>query len=397
MNSDLVEGSAQVKMRHIIWLIVIATMITPFVSGQAGDSAGPCYVAPGGDDLNTCSTVGDACATINSALSKVDCSGTIFVGTGTYQGTGNDPVVSISRSIALSGGWDAGFTAQNGTSTIDGQDARRGLVVSSGITAFVQRFTVLRGQGDGAAGIVNDGNLTLFECTIKDNTDIGDWTSEGGGIRNGSNGTLSLFNSTVHNNQSSSGAGLFNAWGTVVITNSTISGNTARGTGGGINNLGGTIYLNNATVTNNIDNDISKEPVAGGIHNEAGGTVELRNSLLAQNNNGGPDCNGTFSSAGFNLVGNTAQCNFLMTTGDRLDNHPRSGALGDNGGPTFTHALQFGSPAINHGDPGGCKNYQGSPLNSDQRGFSRVQRCDIGAFEYQTTLNEVYLPALMKE
>jgi hypothetical protein len=354
-------------------------------------------VAPGGVDSNTCTSVGTACATINGALAKVDCSGTIFVGTGTYLGTGNDPVVTITRSIALSGGWDAGFTNQNGTSTIDGEDARRGLVVGSGITAFVQRFTISRGQGDGAAGISNGGNLTLFECTIKDNVDIGDWTSEGGGIRNGSNGTLSLFNSTVNNNQSSSGAGLFNAWGNVVITNSTISGNTARGTGGGINNLGGTIYLNNATITNNLDNELSKERVAGGIHNEAGGTVELKNSLLAQNNKGGPDCNGTISSSGFNLMGNISQCNFVPTTGDRLDNHPRLGPLGDNGGLTTTHALQFGSPAINHGNPGGCQNHQGSPLNSDQRGFLRVQRCDIGAFEYQTPLNEVYLPALMND
>jgi hypothetical protein len=386
-----------VKTRHVIGIFLTAIIFIPLASGQAGSTAGPCYVAPGGNDGGTCTSVGTACATINGALAKVDCSGTIFVGTGTYQGTGNDPVVSITRSIALSGGWDAGFANQNGTSTIDGEDARQGLSLGSGITAFVQRFTISRGQGDSAAGISNDGNLTLFECTIKDNVDIGDWTSEGGGIRNGLNGTLSLFNSTVYNNQSSSGAGLFNAWGTVVITNSTISGNTARGTGGGINNLGGTVYLNNATVTNNIDNDLSKIPVAGGIHNEAGGIVELKNSLLAQNNNGGPDCNGTLKSAGFNLVGNTNQCNFVPAAGDRLDISPRLGALGDNGGSTTTHALQFGSPAINHGHPGGCRNHQGSPLNSDQRGFLRVQRCDIGAFEYQTILNEVYLPALMQE
>ena len=136
---------------------------------------------------------------------------------------------------------------------------------------------------------------------------------------------------------------------------------------------------------------------AGGIHNEAGGTIELRNSLLAQNNNGGPDCNGTFKSAGFNLVGNVSQCSFTPSTGVRLDNSPRLSPLADNGGLTATHALQFGSPAINRGDPGGCKNHQGSPLNNDQRGLSRIQRCDIGAFEYQTPINEVYLPALMKE
>jgi hypothetical protein len=341
--------------------------------------------------------VGEACATINGALAKADCSSTIYVASGTYLGTGSDPVVSISKSIALSGSWDGTFTSQSGTSIIDGENARRGLSVSNGITAFVERFTISHGQGDGAAGVSNNGTLTLNGCTIKENIDIGNATSEGGGIRNGSTGTLFLFSSTVNDNQSSSGAGLFNAWGNVVITNSTLSGNSARGTGGGINNLGGKVYLNNATITNNVDNVNSQVPVAGGIHNEAGGTIELRNSLLAQNNNGGPDCNGTFKSAGFNLVGNVSQCSFTPSTGIRLDNSPRLSPLADNGGLTATHALQFGSPAINRGDPGGCKNHQGSPLNSDQRGFLRVQRCDIGAFEYQTPLNEVYLPALMKE
>ena len=304
--------------------------------------------------------------------------------------------MSITRSIALSGGWDASFSTQGGTSTIDGEEARRGLVIETNVTAFVQRFTISRGEGDGAAGISNEGNLTLVESTISNNTDIGDETSEGGGIHNGTSATLTLRNSTVSDNQSSSGAGLFNAWGTVVITNSTISGNSARGTGGGINNLGGTVYANNATITNNTDNQLSKEPVAGGIHNEAGGTVVLKNSIVAQNNNGGPDCNGTINSSGLNLIGDTSRCTFVSTIGDRVDIDPRLSALEDNGGPTSTHALQFGSPAINRGNPAGCQNQQGSQLNNDQRGYLRVQRCDIGAFEFQTFLHEIYLPAAMK-
>ena len=173
------------KNRHVIWLFAFVIVMTPLATGQAGSTAGPCYVAPGGDDVNTCSSVGTACATINGALAETSCSGTVFVAIGTYLGTGSEAVVSITRSIALSGGWDAGFTTQSGTSTIDGEDARRGLVIGSGVTAFVERFTISRGEGDGAAGISNEGNLTLFECTISNNMDIGDATSEGGGIRNG--------------------------------------------------------------------------------------------------------------------------------------------------------------------------------------------------------------------
>ena len=56
------------------------------------------------------------------------------------------------------------------------------------------------------------------------------------------------------------------------------------------------------------------------------------------------------------------------------------GPLQNNGGPTFTHALLSGSPAINAGDP----NFVPPPL-SDQRGsgYPRVVggRIDVGSFE----------------
>ena len=58
------------------------------------------------------------------------------------------------------------------------------------------------------------------------------------------------------------------------------------------------------------------------------------------------------------------------------------GPLQDNGGPTLTHALLPGSPAINTGDP----NFTPPPIY-DQRGspFVRVfnGRIDIGSFEVQ--------------
>jgi len=51
--------------------------------------------------------------------------------------------------------------------------------------------------------------------------------------------------------------------------------------------------------------------------------------------------------------------------------------LHDNGGPTFTHALAPGSPAIASGDDNSCPAV-------NQRGISRPHRlaCDIGAFEF---------------
>src|SRR5205823_7880339 len=62
---------------------------------------------------------------------------------------------------------------------------------------------------------------------------------------------------------------------------------------------------------------------------------------------------------------------------------PLLGPLQNNGGPTFTHSLLPGSPAIDAGDP----NFTPPPF-FDQRGpgFNRVVngRIDIGSFEVQT-------------
>jgi hypothetical protein len=54
---------------------------------------------------------------------------------------------------------------------------------------------------------------------------------------------------------------------------------------------------------------------------------------------------------------------------------PLLGSLADNGGPTLTHALLAGSPAIDAGDNAVCP-------ATDQRGVARDAACDIGSFEY---------------
>jgi hypothetical protein len=95
-------------------------------------------------------------------------------------------------------------------------------------------------------------------------------------------------------------------------------------------------------------------------------------------------------------MGDISRCSFTPTDGDMINVDAKLGVLQDNGGQTFTHALKMGSPAINRGTPPRCEDHQGAPLDSDQRFSPRVQRCDIGAFEFQTFLEYIFLPALMK-
>ena len=90
----------------------------------------------------------------------------------------------------------------------------------------------------------------------------------------------------------------------------------------------------------------------------------------------------TVTSLGYNLSNDNGNGD-LIGPGDRINTDPMLGPLQNNGGPTFTHALLPGSPAIDAGDP----EFTGSSY--DQRGcpFLRVfnGRIDIGSFENQLT------------
>jgi hypothetical protein len=195
----------------------------------------------------------------------------------------------------------------------------------------------------------------------------------GGGISN--YGTLTITNSTINSNQCvQAGGGILNS-GTLTITNSTVSGNGATGQhdgqpwgrGGGVS---GVATFNNSTVSNNY-----ASLSAGGI--EGGGAIG--NTIL--NNNSGANITGTMTSLGYNLSSDDGGGN-LTGPGDQINTDPMIGPLQDNGGPTLTHALLPGSPAINAGDP----NFTPPPFY-DQRGprFRRVfnGRIDIGSFETQ--------------
>jgi len=94
--------------------------------------------------------------------------------------------------------------------------------------------------------------------------------------------------------------------------------------------------------------------------------------------------------AGYNLIGNGAGCSFPPSSGDIIgtSNTPINAGLlplNNNGGPTFTHALMTGSPAINGGNPSAPGSGGSACLAADQRGESRPMDaiCDIGAFEGQ--------------
>jgi hypothetical protein len=117
----------------------------------------------------------------------------------------------------------------------------------------------------------------------------------------------------------------------------------------------------------------------------SGGTTSLINTIVASNSAPtAPDCFGSPTSLGNNLIGNNSGCSYSSGNGDRVGTFsspkdPLLGALQDNGGPTLTHEILTGSEAIDTG------NDSAAPA-TDQRGTSRPQgsASDIGAFELVT-------------
>ena len=298
------------------------------------------------------------------------------------------------------------YNANGGTltltnSTVSGNNAGvdgGGIRNDPGGTLTLTNSTVTGNTaGDDGGGIYNiaGGTLTLTNSAVSGN-DAGD---DGGGIRN--SGTANLFSSSIANNRAGlnplptnlGGGGVHNFAGTLTLTNSTVSGNAARTDGGGIFIEAGSVNSFSSTIANNrADANSTGSGIGGGVYNQ-GATFNFRNTIIANNQVGTNlrDCAGTLSSQGYNLMRTTppGECSVAPTTGDLLSSDPLLGALQNNGGPTLTHALLAGSPAVDAGNPNGCLDSTGALLQTDQRGLPRstdgngngTAACDIGAFE----------------
>ncbi|MGZ8800650.1 MAG: choice-of-anchor Q domain-containing protein, partial [Aeromicrobium sp.] len=133
----------------------------------------------------------------------------------------------------------------------------------------------------------------------------------------------------------------------------------------------------------------------GGLEATEGATI-LRNTIIAGNVGGTgwptvtlvPDCMGTITSGGHNLIGDLAGCTFGSLSSDLVNVDPMLGPLANNGGPTQTHRLRPGSPAIDAWYDGTVGAGASCP-KIDQRGVHRpkdgdgdgIAKCDIGALE----------------
>jgi|GEM_PF-756279 len=254
------------------------------------------------------------------------------------------------------------------------------------------------GNNGFAGGLRNGGKLTISDSIISGNINIAE---SGGAIRNFSKGTVSLTNTIITNNEANGGGGIANSGvmtlskvlvagnkavyqynlysnvysgggglynkGSISLVNTTLSGNsTDKLAGGGIANKGN-LSMTHSTVTGN-----TAVEAGGGIKNYLGAELMLGNSVVANSKIGG-DCHneGIVNLSGKNLI-EDGSC------GAGLSGDPKLAPLLDNGGPTPTHALLVGSPAINSADKSLCL---ATDQRNAQRPIFRKEACDLGAYE----------------
>ena len=287
--------------------------------------------------------------------------------------------------------------------------------------------TISGNQGSSGGGIYADGILTISDTLIEENTALVDGGGiyslheatvtrslitanqadmTGGGLcseyQSADGNRLHVTETTIDGNRAMSGGGIYNR-GEMIIQGSTISNNIASDAGGGIWNGGvglgkdNNFYSINSTISGNQavygggiwggeirsnglfagNTELVNLTIANNIGNGVYvhfGAVSLRNVLFA--NNDGGNCSITVDLVQKNNLSDDFTCRSFLQA------DPLIGPLEDNGGPTLTHKLLPGSPAIDHAmDTAG--------LFTDQRNFPRprdgswdkISDMDIGAYE----------------
>ncbi|MHB8647402.1 MAG: choice-of-anchor Q domain-containing protein [Thermomicrobiales bacterium] len=337
-----------------------------------------------------------------------------------------DRILSVENTIAtisgvtIQGGQTASSTGGGGIVTTNSTPRLTDVVVSNnaatngkggGIAASGTDFTFTNVTLNGNIASGNGGGLFISNTTVQSvgggvtNNHATGAASAGGGIGNDGS-ALTIANATVSGNSATNGGGIANITGaqTAIVT-STVSGNRAITNGGGVlNSNGSTMYLQNSTISGN-------SAATGGSGYNIGGSqlnysattiamntsgvfssstmgqssIALQNTILA---NTAADCtspDGSITSSGYNLFGDSSCTPFALGT-DLLNINPRLGPLQLNApGTTATHAVLSDSPAVNRiPNAGGC----GASITTDQRGVARPQPtgslCDIGAYELKT-------------
>jgi hypothetical protein len=275
-------------------------------------------------------------------------------------GAAAQPAGAAIFNVSTAAQLQAAVRTANGNGEDDTIVLAPGVYALSGGLIVGDRFVTLPGEtltlsGPAAGQAVIDGSGLGGDQVISaaSPTNVRDLTIRGSGGTTGilANNPVNVERTTLINHE----LALWTSSGRVNVTNSTISGNEV-----GIlaENM---LELLNTTVTSNSEAGVSNF-----------GHVTADNTIIAGN---GGDCPDNPIDAGLRNLDRDGTCWGSGASGITRTT-PALGPLQDNGGPTPTHALLPGSPALDAGLNSGCP-------STDQRGVTRPKNviCDIGAFE----------------
>ncbi len=243
----------------IFFLLEAGSNVT--VMAQAGGMLR--YVAPTGTDLgNDCADRTAPCATIQHAVSQAGAGDEIHIATwdnwarARYIDEG-DAVIHLAKSVSLRGGYVYAHTEAPPFSAwtpgpfparVDGQGARRALYVGGGITATLDRLSLVNGQAERGGNLyAEDARLTFVAMSVMSGS-----ATYGGGLYlqdcqsafdlldiEGAGSELPSRLLLVQNNRAGYGGGLYIQGGRPALAGLYVYSNTATLKGGGLYLQGG--------------------------------------------------------------------------------------------------------------------------------------------------------------
>lgn len=400
-------------MRTFLRLFPVAFFVIVFLSiGTLSARAATIYVnSSTGNDSTGDGSSGSPYKTFHQAYTEASSNDVLDL-TGTFTWTDSDETgdastsgYTISKSLVLQG-HGAGTTILQAASSDDVAD-RRVLTIDSSVSTTISGVTIRYGkQGSAGGGCLYAGsgsNVTMDGADIyRCRTTNG--SANGGGLQTDS-GTLTIFNSSIHDNYVVLQGGGIDAYaGTLNLINVSIYSNyQSHGSGGGagviVRNSATARFLN-STITGNTGH------WGGGLSLYYSPTTYFENTIIAGNTGnslGYHDINGFFAgsinSLGYNIIGDYNS--FPATTGDWKDvnrdgvyiqygtaatgalDFDSAGRLNNSTNGTYTVSISLGSIAVNNGTST-VSNGAFSVPTLDQRGASRSGITDIGAYEYNS-------------
>jgi predicted outer membrane repeat protein len=271
--------------------------------------------------------------------------------------------------------------------TIDGNNSSRVFEVAPGTTVYFHNLIIVGGNakaqttsnsnldGDGG-GILNEGKLFLYHCSVLNNGFNGDRSTnrevlKGGGIYN-LRGFLFVYGGIVDENFAEvGGGGIYNDAGVLSMAFTNANFNSTYGIGGAIANFDGSNVLLQTCFLNQNTADLG-----GALYNQDGGKTWVNQCTLINNqaNSGG----GMYNKGGHLIVSNSSSLSLntakhdgggIYSLGGELDVNnstlDRNSAVGGVGGGIYDSSSKV-EVELSHLDSnsalagGGVYNYQGN-------------------------------------